>query len=105
MARIIAPRRGPIDSDPKARQRSKPLIPRGYAEMEDGTMIDPAKEHEHRDEARRLAQLPRAEQRAIIAMHQADADNPKVPKRDRDFARDRAKALTRLLRLEKKKKK
>ena len=50
-------------------------------------------ENEHRAEAQRLALLPRDEQRAIIAMHRADAANPKVPKRDREFAKERADTL------------
>jgi hypothetical protein len=48
---------------------------------------------EHRVEAERLAQLSLEDQRTIIAMHRQDASNPKVPKRDRDFARERADAL------------
>jgi len=58
-------------------------------------------EQEHRDEAERLAKLPRELQREIVAMHWTDARNPKVPKRDRQFARQRAMALERLLRLRK----
>jgi len=57
--------------------------------------------HENEEEAERLRQLPRAEQRAIVAMHWIDARNPKIPKRDRQFARQRAMALERLLRLRK----
>jgi hypothetical protein len=59
------------------------------------------KDQEHREEAARLAELPVAEQKAIIAMHWTDARNPKVPKRDREFARERAEALERLLKLPK----
>jgi hypothetical protein len=47
-------------------------------------MPDPAKEQEHREEADRLAKLPRADQREIVALHRSVADNPKVPKRDRE---------------------
>jgi len=32
-------------------------------------------------------------------MHRADAGNPKVPKADRDFARQHVRALERLLKL------
>ena len=60
-------------------------------------MSDPAKEQEFREEAERLALLPIADQRQIIAMHEADAKNPKVPKRDRAYAAERERALTRLL--------
>ena len=59
--------------------------------------MTPAQEQEHRQEAERLAALPVADQRAIIAMHKADANNPKVPKRDREYAAERAKNLARLL--------
>jgi hypothetical protein len=55
-------------------------------------------QQEFRDEAERLALLPVADQKAILAMHRADARNPKVPKPDRDFARRRAAALERYLR-------
>jgi hypothetical protein len=64
-------------------------------------MPEPTKEQEDRDEAERLAQLPRDVQRQIVAMHWTDAGNPKVPKRDRDIAMARAQALERLLKLRK----
>jgi hypothetical protein len=64
-----------------------------------------AKDQEHRAEAERLAQLPRDTQRQIVAMHWTDAKNPKVPKRDREFARERAEALERLLKLRQPRKK
>ena len=56
-------------------------------------MTEPAREQQHREEAERLALLPVEEQKQIIAMHRADANNPKVPKRDRAFAAERADAL------------
>ncbi len=62
-------------------------------------MPDPSKEKEFREEAERLAQLPREDQREIIALHRSVADNPKVPKRDREEARRLADALERLLKL------
>jgi hypothetical protein len=68
-------------------------------------MPDLAREQEHRDEAERLAALPPEEQMRIIAMHRADAANPKVPKRDRAFAAERADALERHLRRLRKKRK
>jgi hypothetical protein len=52
---------------------------------------------DHRGEAERLAQLPREDQRQVIALHRSTADNPRAPKRDRDFARQRADALERHL--------
>lgn len=52
---------------------------------------------EHVQEAERLAALPRDEQRAIIALHRAVADNPKLGKRDRALAKERADALEALL--------
>ena len=56
---------------------------------------------EDRREAERLALLSKDEQRRIIAMHWTDGNNPKVPARDRKFARERAEALESLLRLKK----
>jgi hypothetical protein len=44
-----------------------------------------------------LATLPVADQRAIIAMHKADASNLEVPESDREYAAKRAKILTRLM--------
>ena len=67
-------------------------------------MPDRSQEREFREEAARLAQLPRADQRAIVALHRSVADNPKVPKQDRDAARDLANALEKLLCLTPKKK-
>lgn len=52
-----------------------------------------------RAEAERLALLPVADQREVIALHRSVADNPKVPKADRQAAADRADALERHLRL------
>jgi hypothetical protein len=52
---------------------------------------------EHRQEAERLALLPAEVQRQFIAEHRAVAANPRIPKWDRDLARERAEALQRLL--------
>ena len=60
--------------------------------------MDAAKEQEYREEAERLAQLPRDVQRKAVALIRAPADNPKVGKRDREEARQRAEALERHLR-------
>jgi hypothetical protein len=59
---------------------------------------DAAKEQEYKDEAERLALLPLADQREIIALHRSVADNPKVKKADRQLARDKADTLEKLLR-------
>ncbi len=61
-------------------------------------MPDPAKEQEHTDEAERLATLPVEVQKTLIAQHQAIAADPKVSKRDREAAAERAGALERHLR-------
>jgi hypothetical protein len=68
-------------------------------------MSDPTKEQQYREEAQRLALLPKEDQRQIIALHRSVADNPKVPKREREAGRQRADALERLLKLGKKKRK
>ena len=63
-------------------------------------------EQEYREEAERLAVLPRDVQRQAIVLIRAPADNPKVKKRDREEARRRADALERhLRRLNRRKKK
>jgi hypothetical protein len=51
-----------------------------------------------RTEAERLALLPVSDQQEIIALHRSVANNPKVPKRDRQAAADRADTLERHLR-------
>jgi hypothetical protein len=66
-------------------------------------MIDPTKEQEYREEAERLAQLPVAGQREIIALHRSVASNPKVPEHERQAGLERADALERFLKLTKKK--
>jgi hypothetical protein len=55
-------------------------------------------EDEFRAEAERLALLPPADQREVIALHRSVAANPKLPKADRRAAADRADALERRLR-------
>jgi hypothetical protein len=62
------------------------------------TTAEPSEEQDYRAEAERLALLPVADQREIIALHRSVADNAKVPKRDRETARQRADALERHLR-------
>jgi hypothetical protein len=54
-------------------------------------------EQEHRAEAARLRCVDRDTQRQIIAIHRNTAENRKLPKEDRDFARQRADALERIL--------
>ncbi len=67
-------------------------------------MLDPAKEQEYREEARRLALLPREDQREVIALYRNIADNPRVPKREREEGLRRADALERHLKLARRKK-
>jgi hypothetical protein len=55
-------------------------------------------ERECREEAERLALLPRDVQRQALALIRAPADNPKLGQRDRTEARERAEALERHLR-------
>jgi hypothetical protein len=52
---------------------------------------------QHAAEAERLAELPQAEQEAVIAWHRDIAANPKIRKADRELARERANALEKLL--------
>ena len=59
-------------------------------------------EKEWREEAKRLKAVSRKDQRLIIAIHRSIADDPKVPKADRDDARERADALEKFLGLTKK---
>ena len=54
-------------------------------------------EQEFREEAERLRHLSREDQESFVAMLRRDAANGRVPKSDRDFARERADALERLL--------
>ena len=61
------------------------------------------KDDEYRQEAERLKLLGLETQRDIVAMHRLVARNPKVPKKNREQARERAKALDRLLGLTKRK--
>jgi hypothetical protein len=55
-------------------------------------------EREYREEADRLALLPLAEQRKVVALIRAPADDPQVSRADRKTAVERAEALTRHLR-------
>ena len=67
---------------------------------------DQTSEQEYRDEAERLALLPRDVQRQLISQHRAIAADTAVPKRDRKEARERADALEKhLSRLGRKKRK
>ena len=55
-------------------------------------------EQAYREEAERLALLPRGDQRQLIAQHRAIAADTDVPKPDRLEAEERADALERYLR-------
>jgi hypothetical protein len=68
--------------------------------------MTPEQEQEYREEAERLALLPRDVQRQAVALIRAPADDPKVDKRNREEARERADALElHLRRLNRRKKK
>ena len=60
--------------------------------------MTPEKEQEYREEAERLALLPRDDQRQLIAQHRAIAADRGVPTPDRKEAKERAEALERHLR-------
>jgi len=67
-------------------------------------MADKTREREYAAEAERLALLPVADQREIIALHWSVANDEKVSADNRKEARARAKALQKLLKLGPKKK-
>jgi hypothetical protein len=60
--------------------------------------MTPEQEQECRAEAERLAELPRDDQRRLIAQHRAIAADKSVPKADRKEAKERADALDKHLR-------
>ena len=66
--------------------------------------MDKEKEQEYREEAERLKQLPRAEQRAIVELIGSPARDPKVSEANRAEARRRSRALARLLKIAPRKK-
>ena len=66
--------------------------------------MDMDKEQEYRDEAERLKQLPRAEQRQIVEMYRDVALGKGVPARERKTGLERVAALERLLKLTPRKK-
>jgi hypothetical protein len=59
--------------------------------------MSPEKDRLYLEEATRLSQLGREEQKKVLALHQSVADNPKVPKDARREARERIAALERHL--------
>jgi hypothetical protein len=61
------------------------------------------KEQEYREQAERLALVPKKVQSAVIAWLRDIASNPKLRKQDREEARKRANALERFLRAKKRK--
>jgi hypothetical protein len=61
-----------------------------------------SQEEVYRKEAERLALLPVEDQREIVALHKAVAENAKLPKEERESGRQRAEALERFLGLQKK---
>jgi hypothetical protein len=63
------------------------------------------KEQEFREEAERLSALTVADQREVLAIYRECAENRKLPRREREWNRERIEALTRhLKRLNRKKK-
>lgn len=60
--------------------------------------MTPEQENQYREEAERLALLPRDDQRRLIAQHRAIAADEGVPLPDRKEAGERADALERHLR-------
>jgi hypothetical protein len=60
--------------------------------------MDQATEQKYRDEAERLAALPREEQQKILAVYRQCAENPKTPKKEREWGQARVAALQRHLR-------
>ena len=65
--------------------------------------MTPEQAQEYRQEAARMAQLPKVEQAAYLAWQRDIAGNPRLKKADRDAARERANVLNRLLRKQKRK--
>jgi hypothetical protein len=63
-----------------------------------GRAVKEDSDRQYREEAERLAMLPLADQREIIALHRAVTANPKLRKADRRAAAERADALERHLR-------
>jgi hypothetical protein len=61
-------------------------------------MVDSTRDQEYREEAERLAELPRDIQRKLITQHRAIAADKAVPKSDRKEAKERADALEKHLR-------
>ena len=60
--------------------------------------MTPSQEQAYREEAERLALLPREDQRQLIAQHWAIAEDTDVPREDRTEAKERAEALEKNLR-------
>lgn len=60
--------------------------------------MTPEQEQAYRAEAERLAELPRDDQRQLIAQHRAIAADKSVPAPERKEAKERAEALERHLR-------
>ena len=65
--------------------------------------MDAEKEQEYREEAKRLKQLPREEQREILAFYRDVANGKGVPARERKGGLERVAALERLLKIKPKK--
>jgi hypothetical protein len=59
--------------------------------------MTPKQEQEYREEAERLAELPSVDQKAIVALHWSVVRDKEVSEANRNEARQRAKALEKLL--------
>lgn len=73
------------------------LNPKIVAPKANPSPISAEKEAEWREEAQRLKQCTREDQRQVIAIHRRIAADPSVPESDRADAAARADALERLL--------
>ena len=67
--------------------------------------MDADKEQEYREEAERLAAIPVEDQKAVLAIYRECAQNTKLPRKDREWNKQRVEALERhLKRLNRRKK-
>ncbi len=55
--------------------------------------MDADKEREYREEAERLATIPIEDQHAVLDIYRGCAENPKLPRRERERNRERIEVL------------
>ena len=60
--------------------------------------MTPEQEQAYREEAERLATIPVEDQIAVLDIYRSCAENPKLPRRERELNRQRIEALERHLR-------